>query len=198
MGYWRLTGGIRVPGRQPGQLRIDLAHHRPDGRDPRRQGRRIRALAVGVELVDGLSHAPESRSVYRTHRRRLSGRWRLRACLRKPSYPQVSGPLLWKKDVDHQPGNPPEVFLSHTRWTAFPQFIAVYLWPRQPFPQTCPQAAHNVVGVSAHVVHIHVHRVTWSPAWRAARMSEPSARTVSGAGSSAFGLGSRARGGSVR
>ena len=92
----------------------------------------------------------------------------------------------------------PKVFLPHTRWTAFPQFIAVYLWPRQPFPQTCPQAAHNAVGVSAHLVHIHVHRVTWSPAWRAARMSEPSARTVSGAGSSAFGLGSLARGGSVR
>jgi hypothetical protein len=111
-GYWRLTGGIRVPGRQPGQLRIDVAHHRPDGGDPRRQGRRIRALAVGVELVDGLSHAPESRPVYRTHRRRLSARWCLRACLRKPSYPQVSGMVLWKKDVDHQPGNPPKSFSS--------------------------------------------------------------------------------------
>jgi hypothetical protein len=94
--------------------------------------------------------------------------------------------------------NPPEVFLPHSRWIIFSQLTAVYLWLGPPFPQTCPQAAHNTAGVSAHLVHTAVHRGTWWPAWRAARMSEPSARTVSGTGRSAFGLSSLARGRSVR
>ena len=91
-----------------------------------------------------------------------------------------------------------EVFLPHSRWIAFPQFTATYLWLRPPFPQTCPQAAHNRAGVFAHLVHTVVHGLTWCPAWRAARMSEPWARTVSGEGRSAFALGSLAWGRSVR
>jgi hypothetical protein len=118
--------------------------------------------------------------------------------LPKLSYPQVCPSCLWKGVVDLPPGNPPEVFLPHSRWIAFPQFTALYLWFRPPFPQTCPQAAHNVAGVFAHLVHTAVHGLTWCPAWRAARMSEPWARTVSGDGRSAFALGSLARGRSVR
>ena len=94
--------------------------------------------------------------------------------------------------------NRPKVFLPHSRWIAFSLFTAQYLWLRPLFPQFCPQAAHNVAGVSAHLVHTAVHGATWWPAWRAARMSEPWVRTVSGEGSSAFGLGSLARGRSVR
>jgi hypothetical protein len=92
----------------------------------------------------------------------------------------------------------PKFFLPHSRWIAFLQFTAIYLWLSPPFPQFCPQAAHNVFGVSAHLVHTAVHGVTWCPARRAARMSEPWARTVSGDGRSAFALGSLARGRSVR
>jgi hypothetical protein len=96
------------------------------------------------------------------------------------------------------PGNPPQVFLSHSRWIAFCLFKGPCLWSGPPSPQLCPQAAHNVAGVSAHLVHTAVHGVTWCPARRAVRMSEPSARTVSGEGRSAFGLSSLARGRSVR
>jgi hypothetical protein len=108
----RLVGGADVPGRQPGQLWVNVAHHRPDGGDPRLQGGGIRALTVGVELVDGLSYAPESRLVYRTHRRRLSGRRCLQACFRKPGYPQARAALLWIKTVDNGPGNPRGSFSS--------------------------------------------------------------------------------------
>jgi hypothetical protein len=187
-----------VLGRQPGQLWVDLPYHRPDGGDPCRQGGRIRALAVGVELVDGLGHAPESGLVYRTHHRRLSGRRCPRVRLPKPGYPQVADPCLWKAVVDHPPENPPEVFLPHSRWIAFCLFTGSYLWLGRPFPQICPQAAHNVAGVSAHLVHTAVHGVTWCLAWRAGRMSVLWARTVSGEGRSAFALGSLARGRSVR
>jgi hypothetical protein len=92
----------------------------------------------------------------------------------------------------------PEVFLPHSWWIVFPQFTAIYLWLRPPFPQTRPQAAHNIAGVFAHLVHTAVHGLAWCPAWRPARMSEPWARTVSGDGRSAFALGSLARGRSVR
>ena len=102
-----LVRGVCVLGHQPGQLRVDLAHHCPDGGYPRRQGRRIRALAVGVELVDGLGHAPESGLVDRTHHRRLSARRRPRACFGKPGYPQLPTQCLWIKIVDHRPENPP-------------------------------------------------------------------------------------------
>src|SRR5205807_5015124 len=151
-------------------------YHGPDGGDARSQDRRIRALTVGVELVDGLGHAPESGFVYRTHHRILAGRRCPRARFPKLGYPQVAAPCLWKLDVDHPPENPPEVFLPHSRWIAFSLLTAQYLWLRPPFPQFCPQAAHNVAGVSAHFVHTPVHCVTWCPAWRTARMSEPSAR----------------------
>jgi hypothetical protein len=92
----------------------------------------------------------------------------------------------------------PKFFLPHSRWITFPQLTAIYLWFRPPFPQTCPQAAHNTAGVFAHLVHTTVHGLTWCPAWRPARMSEPSARTVSGDGRSALALGSLALGRSVR
>jgi hypothetical protein len=77
---------------------------------------------------------------------------------------------------------PDEVFLPHSRWIAFPLFIELHLPLGQPFPQFCPQAAHNVAGVSAHIVHTFVHGATWCRAWRADRMSEPWATTVSGEG----------------
>jgi hypothetical protein len=118
--------------------------------------------------------------------------------LPKPGYPQVALPCLWKVIVDHSPENPPEVFLPHNQWITFYLFTGLYLWLWPPFPQFCPQAAHNVAGVSAHLVHTAVHGVTWWSAWRAARMSEPSARTVSGEGRSAFAPGSLARGRNVR
>src|SRR5690242_14150517 len=107
MGHWRGSGGparkasihwARVLGRQPGQLRVDLADHRPDLGDSRFQALRVGeicALAVGVELVDGLGHAPECGLVYRTHHRRLPGRRRPRASFRIPAYPQVAAPWLW-------------------------------------------------------------------------------------------------------
>ena len=123
-----LVGGVCVLGHQPGQLRVDLAHHCPDGGYPRRQGRRIRALAVGVELVDGLGHAPESGLVDRIHHRRLSARRRPRACFGKPGYPQLATQCLWIKIVDHRPENPPQVFLPHTRWIAFSLLMYVGLW----------------------------------------------------------------------
>src|SRR2546423_13258685 len=84
-----LAGRVRVFRREPGQLRVDLPHHGPDGGDPCLQGRRIRALAVGVELVDGLGQAPERGFVYRTHHRRLSGRRPPPARLLNLGYPQV-------------------------------------------------------------------------------------------------------------
>ena len=37
-----LAGRVRVLGCQPGQLRVDLPYHGPDGSDARRQDRRIR------------------------------------------------------------------------------------------------------------------------------------------------------------
>jgi hypothetical protein len=94
--------------------------------------------------------------------------------------------FLWKKTVDDRPGNPREVFLPHNRWIAFSLLARTSLASGRPLPQVCPQAAHNAVGVSAHLIHTVVHRVSWCRARRAAKMSEPSARTVSGNGSSAF------------
>ena len=172
--------GIRIPGSQPGQLRVDVAYHRPDLGDPRVHAARVRALTVGVELVDRLGNAPESELVYRTHRRRLSGRRRPRARFRQPSYPQGAEERLWTKIVDNTQENPRDVFLPHSRWITFPQFSSPSLALGRPFPQLFPQPAHNVAGVFAHLVHTRVHRVTWCPARRADKMSEPSARTVSG------------------
>ena len=51
-----------------------------------------------------------------------------------------------------------EVFLPHSRWTAFPKLAAMGSYSRQPFPQLFPQPAHNVTGVSAHLVHTVLHR----------------------------------------
>ena len=166
-----LIGGIRVLGYQAGQLRVDLAHHRPNRGDPCLQIGGIRALAVGVELVDGLGHTPESGLVYRTHRRRLSGRRRQRACFERHAYPQASRPFLWTTLVDYEPRKPREVFLTHSRWITFSLLKRAFLASGRSSPQFCPQAAHNVAGVSAHFVHNPVHCVTWYPARRAARMS---------------------------
>src|SRR5271167_1442054 len=81
---------------------------------------------------------------------------------------------------------PREVFLPHSRWITFPLLTRVHLPFGRPFPQFCPQAAHNVAGVSAHLVHTFVHGATWCRAPQADKMSEPSATTVSGEGRSAF------------
>jgi hypothetical protein len=92
------------------------------------------------------------------------------------------GQRLWITDREI----PVKVFLPHSRWIRFPLLTRAYLSCARPFPQFCPQAAHNVAGVSAHLVHTFVHPATWCRAWRAAKMSEPSTTTVSGEGRSAF------------
>ena len=106
------------------------------------------------------------------------------ACRQSPVMPQVlptPAPVdttLWITDPAkiHR-----EVFLPHSRWITFPLLTGPYLCDSgQPSPQVCPQAAHNVGGVSAHACPQAVHRATWCPARRAAKLSEPSARTVSG------------------
>jgi hypothetical protein len=52
-------------------------------------------------------------------------------------------------------------------------------WRLTPLPPQCfPQPAHNLDGVSAHLVHSLVHRSGWYAAWRADKMSVPSATTV--------------------
>src|SRR5262249_34277977 len=107
-----LVARLGVLGRQPGQLRVDLADHRPDGGDPCLQDRGVRALTVGVELVDGLSHAPECRLIHRTHHRRLSGRQYPRARFRLPGYPQLTGPRLWINPVGSAAGKSPPGFSS--------------------------------------------------------------------------------------
>src|SRR6266567_3330335 len=88
------------------------------------------------------------------------------------------GKELWTADREI----PREVFLPHSRWITFPLLTAVCLGLDQPSPQVCPQAAHNIAGVSAHLVHTVFHGVSWCRARRAGKMSEPSARTVSGNG----------------
>jgi hypothetical protein len=42
--------------------------------------------------------------------------------LPKPGYPQIVHLCLWKTFVDHQLGNPPKVFLPHSRWITFSLF----------------------------------------------------------------------------
>ncbi len=64
-----LVSRTRVTGRQPGELRVYGADHRPDGGDACLEVGRIRMSAVGLELVDGLGDPPEREEVYRTHRR---------------------------------------------------------------------------------------------------------------------------------
>src|SRR5437016_9475558 len=44
----------------------------------------------------------------------------LRARLPKLGYPQVADLCLWKLDVDHPPGNPPEVFFRTAGGSRFP------------------------------------------------------------------------------
>jgi len=114
-----LAGGVRVLGRQPGQLRVDVAHHCPDRGDPCLQIGRVRALTVGVELVDGLSHVPESGLVYRTHRRRLSGRRCLHACFGKCSIHKLIHPSV-DNACGLRAGKIPAKFFLHT--TGGPRF----------------------------------------------------------------------------
>ena len=54
-----------------------------------------------------------------------------------------------------------KVFLPHSQWVTFSQLNEFYLWLIRPFPQPCPQGAHNMPGVSAHVIHTVVHRAGW-------------------------------------
>jgi len=96
--------------------------------------------------------------------------------------------------VDIWPEIPGQVFLPHSRWMTFPLLIEACLWSVQLYPQVFPQGAHNVVGVSAHVVHTVVHGASWCPPPRAGKMSEASARTVTGGRRSAFAPGLPGRG----
>jgi hypothetical protein len=103
--------------------------------------------------------------------------------------------FLWTKIVDFRSTIRGQVFLPHSRWIVFPllngagrRFVAL-------FPQGCPQGAHNLAGVSAHVIHTAVHRLGWCRPPMAGRMSEPSARTVVGGRRGAFMPGLPGRGG---
>src|SRR5258707_4569304 len=72
-------------------------------------------------------HAPERGPVYRTHHRRLSGRWCLRhSCEslvihRLPTH--AHGKALWitRREIH------PKVFLLHSRWIAFPLLTGPHL-----------------------------------------------------------------------
>lgn len=87
------------------------------------------------------------------------------------SYPQFNDVILWIKIVDYLPLIPGQVFLPHSRWITYSQLSRAYLWLSQSFPQTCPQGAHNLPGVSAHVIHSAVHGVGWYRLPRVGRMA---------------------------
>jgi hypothetical protein len=93
------------------------------------------------------------------------------------SYPQFNDVFLWIKIVDYLPLISGQVFLPHSRWITFSLFSRAYLWLSQPFPQTCPQGAHNLLGVSAHVIHSAVHLAGWYQLPGAGRMAEPPGAT---------------------
>ena len=93
------------------------------------------------------------------------------------SYPQFDAVFLWIKIVDYLPLIPGQVFLPHSRWITFSLLSGSYLWLSQSFPQTCPQGAHNLPGVSAHVIHSAVHHAGWYRLPGAGRMAEPPSAT---------------------
>src|SRR6202034_368719 len=49
--------------------------------------------------------------------------------------------------VDFDRRNRRQLFLPHSRWITFSQLKSVKPAPRRPYPQLCPQAAHNMVAV---------------------------------------------------
>src|SRR5579859_7978300 len=102
--------------------------------------------------------------------------------------PQGARIWLWIHAVDYAPQTRDKKFLPHMRWNPFSQLhnASARLSPAD--PQRFPQAAHNFSGVSAHVLHSTIHRWCWHPAWRAGKMSEPSARTVEGSMMGEVGL----------
>jgi len=95
----------------------------------------------------------------------------------KRSYPQSNDVFLWIKIVDYLPLIPGQVFLPHSRWITFYLFSGACLRLSRPFPQTFPQGAHNLPGVSAHVIHSAVHHAGWYQLPRAGRMAEPPTAT---------------------
>jgi hypothetical protein len=103
--------------------------------------------------------------------------------------------FLWTKFVDYRPVIMGQVFLPHSRWITFPLLNEPCQWLVPSFPQGYPQGAHNLAGVSAHVIHTAVHRLGWCRPPMAGRMSEPSARTVVGGRRGAFMPGLPGRGG---
>jgi len=95
----------------------------------------------------------------------------------KCSYPQSDDVFLWIKIVNYLLLISGQVFLPHSRWITFPLLSNACLWLSQSFPQTCPQGAHNLPGVSAHVIHSAVHPAGWYRLPRAGRMAEPPSAT---------------------
>ena len=89
----------------------------------------------------------------------------------KRSYPQFDDVFLWIKIVDYLSLIPGQVFLPHSRWITFSLLSRACLWLFQSFPQTFPQGAHNLPGVSAHVIHSSVHGVGWYRLPPAGRMA---------------------------
>jgi len=181
-----LLTGVHISAHQPRYLWVDLADHRPDGRDLCLQHGGIRAFSVGVKLVYGLSHAPECSLPCRTHGRRLSAR----RCARTPfptfSYPQPGTASLWIRAVDNLLVNrrqsissaQPVDYVSPGNGDCAGFLLAV----STTLSPGCAQLSRRV----AHVVHNVIHRRSWCRACQAAKMSEPSARTVSGFGRNAF------------
>jgi hypothetical protein len=94
------------------------------------------------------------------------------------SCPQVAEACLWTKLWMAGRKISGQVFLPHSRWIMFSLLSGARFWLEPLFPQVYPQGAHNVVGVSAHVIHSAVHRTGWYRPPRAAKMSEPPVRTV--------------------
>jgi hypothetical protein len=68
-------------------------------------------------------------------------------------YPQDDDPSLWTTIVDNQRENLRHLFLPHTRWIGFSLLNSLKLSAGRSSPQVCPQGAHNLTGVFAHVVH---------------------------------------------
>lgn len=93
----------------------------------------------------------------------------------KRGYPQFNDVFLWIKTVGYLSLISGQVFLPHSRWMAFSQLSVACLWLSGPFPQTCPQGAHNLPGVSAHVIHSALHHAGWYQVPGAGRMAEPPA-----------------------
>ena len=70
------------------------------------------------------------------------------------SFPQFRGRPLWIMAVDIRRKIARQLFLPHTQWIEVPQLVKGHAVSHQAaVPQGFPQAAHNLAGVSAHLVH---------------------------------------------